>query len=220
MSHLLPSGVINFGVPGFLVQKAAMSLISIWALSVAVGTAVAQPMPNALRPGDIVRLRVYREPDLSGDFPLNERGVVTLPRMGEIPISQWPADSIGPRITHALAEFLRDPVVEVTLLRRIAIYGFVMKPGLYPVDPTMTVNEALALAGGAAPDGMKDQVDLIRDNQRIMTDLARSTTLNQANLQSGDQLFVPQMSWWARNGRLLVPSLIGAAATLVAVWHR
>jgi polysaccharide export outer membrane protein len=168
----------------------------------------------------MVRVRVYREPDLSGEFPVNERGIVTFPRIGERPIADWPADSIRPRITRALAEFLRDPVIELTILRRIAIYGFVIKPGLYSVDPTMTVQEALALAGGAVPDGRKDRVELIRNNQRIITDLARATPLNQVNLRSGDQLFVPAMSWWARNGRVLVPSLIGAAATVAAVLLR
>jgi protein involved in polysaccharide export with SLBB domain len=110
--------------------------------------------------------------------------------------------------------------VEVTLLRRVAIYGFVIKPGLYPVDPTMTVQEALALAGGAAPDGRKDRVELVRDNHRIVTNLGNSSRLGEIQLQSGDQLFVPQMNWWARNGRVVIPSVIGAAATVVAVLLR
>src|SRR2546423_4598017 len=92
--------------------------------------AVGQPSTDGLRPGDIVRLRIYREPDLSGDFPVNENGVVAFPRLGDVSIANLPADSIRPRVTRAFAQFLRDPVVEVTLLRRIAIYGFVIKPGL------------------------------------------------------------------------------------------
>src|SRR5256885_15464186 len=86
-----------------------------------------QKPDDALRPGDVVRLRIYREPDLSGEFPVNEQGVVAFPRLGEIRISEWPADSIRTRLTKSFGEFLREPVVEVTLLRRIAIYGFVIK---------------------------------------------------------------------------------------------
>ena len=183
---------------------------------VAFSASPAQTTDNALRPGDVVRLRIYREPDISGEFPVDERGIVTFPRIGERTVAQWPADSIRPRITRDLGEFLRDPVVEVTLLRRIAIYGFVIKPGLYPVDPTVTVQEAVALAGGALSDGAKDRVELVRNNHRIETNLAVSTPLNQLNLQSGDQLFVPSMSWWARNGRVIVPSLIAALATVTA----
>ena len=180
----------------------------------------AQTPSDALRPGDVIRIRIYREPDLSGEFPVNRQGVVAFPRLGDVQILQWPADSIRPRITRAFAEFLREPVVEVTLLRRIAIYGFVIKPGLYPVDPTMTVQEALALAGGADPEGRKDRVELVRDNQRIVADLGLTTSLDQIRLQSGDQLVVPQISWWARNGRVVLPSVIGAAATFTAVLLR
>jgi protein involved in polysaccharide export with SLBB domain len=180
----------------------------------------AQEPPDALQPGDVVRLRVYREPDLSGEFPVNEQGFVVLPRLGAVHIAQWPADSVRPKIAGAMAEFLRDPVIEVTILRRIAIYGFVIKPGLYSVDPTMTVQEALALAGGAVTDGRKDRVELIRNNHRVITNLAETTQLRQIQLRSGDQLFVPELGWWARNGRVVVPSVIGAAATVTAVLLR
>ena len=142
--------------------------------------------------------------------------MAVFPVIGAVAISSWPADSIGPRLTKGLSEYLRDPVIEVTLLRRIAIYGFVIKPGLYSVDPTMTVQEALALAGGAMPDGQKDRVELIRDSRRIATDLNETTALTQINIRSGDQLFVPAMSWWGRNGKVVIPSLIAATATITA----
>jgi|CXWL01.1.fsa_nt_gi polysaccharide export outer membrane protein len=178
-----------------------------------------QAPTDALRPGDVLRLRIFREPELSGDFPVNERGVVTLPRLGDLRIGEWPADSIRPRLTRGFAEFLREPVVEIALLRRVAIYGAVLKPGLYPVDATMTVQDALALAGGSAPDGRRDRVELLRGDQRLLTDLRLGTSLGQVKLQSGDQLFVPQRSWLSRNTWLL-GSFIGATATIIAVVMR
>lgn len=179
----------------------------------------AQSSGEALRPGDMLRLRIYQEPDLSGEFQVDEHGTITLPRLGDIRITAWQPDSIRPRLTRQFSEYLRDPVVEVTILRRVAIYGAVLKPGLYPVDPTMTVQEALALAGGAAPDGKRDRVELLRGDNRIDTDLSLSTTIDQVRLRSGDQLFVPQRSWLSRN-TWLVGSLLGATATIVAVSMR
>ncbi len=176
----------------------------------------AQTTADGLRPGDVLRMRIFQEPELSGDFPVNENGVVTLPRLGDLRISEWPADSIRPRLTRSFSEFLRDPVVEITMLRRIAVYGAVMKPGLYPVDPTMTIQDALALAGGAAPDGHRDRVELVRGNSRLQTDLSTATRLEQLRLESGDQLFVPQRSWLSRN-TWVVGSLLGATATIIAV---
>lgn len=177
---------------------------------------VAQSAPGMLRPGDMLRMRIFQEPELSGEFQVDEHGILTLPRLGDIRIAEWEPDSIRPRLTRRFSEYLRDPVVEVTILRRVAIYGAVLKPGLYPVDPTMTVQEALALAGGAAPDGKRDRVELLRGDHRIETDLSLSTTIDQMRLRSGDQLFVPQRSWLSRNTWLL-GSLLGATATIVAV---
>ncbi|HRP09226.1 MAG TPA: polysaccharide biosynthesis/export family protein [Gemmatimonadales bacterium] len=176
----------------------------------------AQSNADALRPGDMLRVRIFQEPELSGEFQVDEHGVLTLPRLGDIRITTWAPDSIRPRLTRSFAEYLRDPVLEVTILRRVAIYGAVLKPGLYPVDPTMTVQEALALAGGAAPDGKRDRVELLRGDDRIETDLSLATRIDQMMLKSGDQLFVPQRSWLSRN-TWLVGSLLGATATIVAV---
>lgn len=198
-----------------------LALVLATAMLAASAPLAAQEAPAAdrLLPGDILRLRIFLEPDLSGEFPVDERGLVTLPRLGGVPVSEWPTDSIRPRLTRAFAEYLRDPVVEVTLLRRVAILGAVTKPGLYPVDPTMTVQDALALAGGAAPDGKRDQVELLRGGDRILTDLRVATPLDQLALRSGDQLYVPQRSWLARN-TWVVGSFIGATATVIAVLLR
>lgn len=184
-------------------------------LLLAAVTAGAQAPADALRPGDMLRMRIYLEPDLSGEFPVNERGEVALPRLGDLPIGSWPADSIRPRLARMYAEYLRDPVVEVTLLRRIAVFGSVARPGLYPVDPTMTIQEALALAGGASPDGKRDRVDLIRVDGGT-TALSLTDDIRRLGIRSGDQLFVPQRSWLSRN-TWLVGSLVGAVATITAV---
>jgi polysaccharide export outer membrane protein len=177
--------------------------------------AVAQSPADALRPGDMLRVRIYLEPEMSGEFPVNEHGVVSLPRLGDLAVGEWPADSIRPRIARGYAEFLREPVVEVTLLRRVAVFGAVAKPGLYPVDPTMTVQEALALAGGASADGRRDRVDLIRAEGGTIT-LSLADDVQRLGIRSGDQLYVPQRSWISRNS-WLVGSLLGAVATITAV---
>lgn len=197
-------------------RRATLTLLGLLTLP-AMGLAGQGVLPaDALRPGDVLRMRIFREPDLSGEFAVNEQGTVTLPRLGDLRLADWPADSIRPRLTIRYAEYLRDPVIEITLLRRVAIYGSVLKPGLYPVDPTMTVQDALALAGGASPDGKRDRVELLRGGDRIMTDLSIGTPLDQVELQSGDQLYVPQRSWLSRN-TWVVGSFLGATATVIAV---
>ena len=116
----------------------------------------------------------------------------------------------------AFAEYLRDPVVEVTLLRRISVTGSVVKPGLYPVDPSMTVMDALALAGGASSEGRRDRVELRRAGVRSLALLERTSIVADLRLRSGDQLFVPQKPWLSRN-TWLVSTLIGATATITTI---
>jgi polysaccharide export outer membrane protein len=194
------------------------SVLAALLLSLVLAPAIGA-QARVLQPGDALRIRVFRELELSGEFQINELGVVTLPRLGEIRILEWPLDSIRPRLQRLYAAYLREPTVEVAFLRRVTIYGSVMKPGLYPVDPTMTVQDALALAGGPTMDGMRDRVELIRGGTRVVQRLSMGTRLEQSPLESGDQIFVPQRSWLARN-TWLVSSLIAAATTIIAFSSR
>lgn len=188
-------------------------------LTMIVTVAARAQGANALRPGDALRLRVFRESELSGEFTINERGTVTIPRLGDLAVVEWPADSIRPRLVRAMGLFLRDPVVEVVLLRRIAVTGAVLKPGLYPVDPTMTLDDVLALAGGPSPDGRRDVVELQRDGVGSSHALRGAQPATAAMLRSGDRLHVSQRNWFARNS-WLVGTIIGAAATVIAVRAR
>lgn len=176
-------------------------------------------MPGSVRPGDVLRIRVFREPEYSGEFAVSERGVVTLPRLGDVRVTEWPADSIRPRLTRSFATFLREAVVDLVILRRVAISGAVLKPGLYTVDPTMRLDDILALAGGPSSDGRRDEVELIRGDTHTRIQLRGAREEMPLHVNSGDRIRVPQRGWISRN-TWLVGSLIGAAATVLAVTAR
>jgi polysaccharide export outer membrane protein len=182
----------------------------------AVGAAVTTHQTGLL-PGDVLRLRIWREPDLSGEFPVDERGVATLPRLGEVRVTGLTPDSLRAQLVHDYARYLNNPSVEVTPLRRVAVIGAVRQPGLYPVDPTMRVSEVLALAGGAAADGKQDRVELRRGGERVEADLALVSTVGQSLIRSGDQLYVPQRGWLARNPWLVSGVLGAVTAVTVAL---
>ncbi len=158
----------------------------------------------ALHPGDIVRLRIWREPDLSGDYAIDGNGVVTFPMLGPMRVLDESTSSLQARLIAGYQEFLRNPSIEVMLLRRVNILGAVRTPGLYPVDPTMTIADAVALAGGATPDGDRRKVELVRDGRRIEVRLADAVRVANLPLRSGDQIFVPERSWFARNQRVII----------------
>lgn len=165
-----------------------------------------------LRPGDRVRLKVWREPDLSGDFAIDEDGIAVFPKIGRVDVQRISTDSLKALLIARYAESLRSPSVEVTVLRKLNILGAVKTPGLYYVDPTTTVADALALAGGVNPDGKQNSFELLRDGKRLPVELSGFSRLADSPLQSGDQLRVPQRSWLSRN-----TALVAAALTSVAV---
>jgi protein involved in polysaccharide export with SLBB domain len=167
-----------------------------------------------LLPGDVVRLRVWREPDLSGEYPVDEFGTVVLPMLGPVAAAARSPGELRELLLGEYSRYLRNPAIELVFLRRINIMGAVREPGLYQVDPTVTVAGAIAMAGGANLEGRLDRVELIRDGQRLDTHLSAGSRIADTPLRSGDQLYVPQRGWVSRNTGL-VATLISAGTTLL-----
>ncbi|HEX6911883.1 MAG TPA: polysaccharide biosynthesis/export family protein [Longimicrobium sp.] len=154
---------------------------------------------DALRPGDLVRVRIWREPDLSGDFAVDGDGVVVFPKLGPRPVTHASAAALRDRLVAEYGEYLAHPSIEVTLLRRLQVLGAVRSPGLYPVDGTMTITDVLALAGGATPSGDPRRVELIRGGTRVTARLDVNGRVAGSPVRSGDQIYVPERSWLSRN---------------------
>ena len=169
---------------------------------------------DALLPGDMIRLQIWREPDLSGEFPIGYDGVVVLPKLGPLAATGVPPEELKRTIIEMYQRYLRNPSIDVVFLRRVNVQGAVMKPGLYPLDPTMTVGDALALAGGPTPNGKPSEVQLLRGGQRVTIDFDQSTRIGDLPIRSGDQLFVPERSWFVRN-QGLVSTFLGTATTIL-----
>jgi polysaccharide export outer membrane protein len=185
----------------------------------AQATTDATAAGRQLRPGDVVRLRIWREPDMSGEFTVDETGLVVFPRVGEYSVLSDTPESLSRRLQADYRTYLVNPSIEVTVLRRVRIMGAVNHPGLFPVDPTITVGDALALAGGATSFGDPDKLEIFRNGQRIDVDVSQDTRVADSPIQSGDQLWVPERSWFARNTGIVAAAITGAV-TLIAVLLR
>jgi polysaccharide export outer membrane protein len=168
-----------------------------------------------LMPGDMIQLHFWREPGLSGDYTVDQNGRVVLPILGARYVTATaPADLQQQLLTEYDRE-LRNQTVRITLFRRVRILGAVRNPGLYHVDPTMTLGDALALAGGATPDGKLSDIRIMRNHREILAHVDRGSLVAE-HLWSGDQILVPERSWLSRNSRILVGGLLSAAAVIVA----
>jgi polysaccharide export outer membrane protein len=189
------------------------------------GTAFAQQAPSAAvgregvaaQPGDKVVLKIYRESELSGDFVVPESGEVDFPKIGPVRVDRISTDSLRAYLIAQYSHSLRDPAIEVTVLRRVNVIGAVRSPGFYYADPTVTVKGAIALAGGVTPEGNKNKVELLRGNKRTGINLSNEPSLADSPVQSGDQVLAPDKSWFARNTALVVSGITGVALVVVAL---
>lgn len=172
------------------------------------------------RPGDLLRLEVWREPELSGEFPIDESGEVVLPRLGPMRVTDDTPAELKARIVAAYERFLTHSSIDVVLLRRIQVLGAVRNPGLYPVDATMRVSDALALAGGATTEGRPDRVELVRNGERIQGRLTLDAPLAATPMRSGDQLIVPERTWLSRNTGIIAAAMTASVSLFIALFTR
>ena len=178
------------------------------------GAAAAQAPSGELelRPGDAVRLAVEDEPQLTGDFSVVEPGRVLLPEVGLVPVAGRPFSEVEREVRRAYGRVLVDRAVVVVPLVRIAVLGEVRQPGLYPVDPTQSIADVLALAGGTTPAADARRHTLGRDGSPGHVRLTPGQPTLASGLRSGDRIVVGQRGWLRQN----LSVVVGASASVLA----
>jgi polysaccharide biosynthesis/export protein len=114
--------------------------------------------------GDKVRITVYNEDSLSGEFQVSAAGTIAMPLIGEVPASEQTPSQVSTVIQQRLAEYLRTPSVslEVVTYRPFYILGEIRTPGQYPYANGLTVLNAIATASGFTPRANKSMVFIRR----------------------------------------------------------
>jgi protein involved in polysaccharide export with SLBB domain len=150
-----------------------------------------------LTPGDVIRVSVWEHQEFSGQFEVDETGTIAYPVLGDIDVRNVTVAELRERLRQGLATLLNQPFVTVTPLFRIAILGEIVKPGLYTVDPTVSVIDVVALAGGPTPDANLNKILLLRGGHQQAMSLEREIThgsLETIGVRSGDQILVARKS--------------------------
>jgi protein involved in polysaccharide export with SLBB domain len=181
------------------------------------------PMPGpggaqaTLHPGDAVRVYIWREPDLSGDFAVDAEGRIALPLVGELTVSGMPARAVRDTLLTLYREHVINPTITIVPLRRVHILGEVHRPGLYGLDPTITLAGAVAMAGGATPTGDIRRIQLIRENSMEPLRVSALDRLENVDIRSGDHIIVQQRSWFERNSTFLVSAMLSVTGIVVSL---
>ena len=176
------------------------------------------PRSLELRPGDVIRVQVWRQPELSGEFFITGNGYIAHPLYRSIYAIHRPVREVEESIRLFLTEFETEPNFVVEAFFQVAVGGQVRQPNIHALRPGTTVAEAVARAGGVTEQGRLDRVILRRDGQEYRVDLTDAGgTLRLTTIRSGDEIVVRDRRSRFRNYVLPVISVAGSIASIIRV---
>lgn len=155
-------------------------------------------------PEDVLGILVWREQEISGDVTVRPDGMITLPLIRDVKAGGLTPEVLADRIQAALREYITDASVTVVLRqmnsRKVFITGEVARPGSYPIGPSMTVMQLIAVSGGLTEWADPSSISLIRvEGGKTVTlpfdyrNVARGKTPQQnVVLGPGDTVVVPE----------------------------
>ena len=205
-------------------RASALAFGLLLALAAASGAALAQSKPSlaaaaraapppatqaanaleAVGPGDMVRVTVFRNPDLTTEARVTDQGTIFFPLIGEVAVAGLTPQQASKRIADRLAsgKFVVSPEVQLSIAtvnsRQVSVLGNVAKPGRYPIDSVnRRVSDFVAAAGGMAAAG-SDTVTVVqvRNGQETKTDVDLAQMFRNGNLAAnlelapGDTIYV------------------------------
>ena len=157
--------------------------------------------PKSYRIGaeDVILIRVWREPDLSGLVAVRPDGKINLLLIGEIDAAETTPVELEMRIAKAYEKVLKNPIVSLQVQKveskRYLLSGEVNKAGAFPLVRPMTVLEAITIAGGIREFGNGKKIIVMRGIERLkfnFNEVIKGKKLEQnILLQPGDHIIVP-----------------------------
>ncbi len=186
----------------------------------------AQGMPasavdETLRPGDAVRVTVWRKPEMSGEFVIAPDGGLRHPLYRGVTVGGASVSVAESRLRAFLATLEQSPQFVFEPLFRVLVAGEVDNPGILLIDQGTLVVQAVAVAGGTTDRARTDRVRLLRGRDVITIDLTKPEQgTAQMPIRSGDQIFVDRRSTVFRDYILPLISIAGATAAILNVFLR
>lgn len=181
----------------------AASVATSEATDPATAAAPVKDSGGSLGPGDVIELRVFREPDLAGVYRVTRNGSIEVPLIGTVLLGGRDPDEVAAEIRTRLADgYLKDPQVAVFVRehnsQKIYVLGQVAKPGTFPYEHGMTIIQAITNAGGFTRLASTNGVTVTRaqgEKERRFSvpvgDIGSGKAPN-FTLQQGDIIFVQE----------------------------
>jgi polysaccharide export outer membrane protein len=205
--------------PASILRAALLSLVCLF--SAAAGAQGDARGDYRLGPGDVIRVQVFQQPDLTVEARISERGVISFPLVGVIQVAGMSPTDVERLIARRLREgnFLQNPQVTLNVMQfrsqQVSVLGNVKNPGRYALETTgMRLSEVLSMAGGVTPEGA-DEVILMTTRggrmQRMEIDLVEMFTVGDLSrdvpLAAGDVIYVNRASQYYVYGQVQRPGM-------------
>jgi polysaccharide biosynthesis/export protein len=150
---------------GFVIPVAAFPPPPVPAAVLPGGPAPGGDEPYTLDTGDRLRVVVFGQEGLTNTYIVDATGKISMPLIGAVSVRGCTTAQLGRAIADRLRNgFVREPhvAIEVEAYRPFFILGEVIAPGLYPYVPNMTVETAVAIAGGFTPRAYRWDAEVSR----------------------------------------------------------
>ncbi|WP_413401761.1 polysaccharide biosynthesis/export family protein [Pseudoalteromonas sp. KJ71-7] len=141
--------------------------------------------------GDKIEIKVFGQPDLNVTSLLGNSGEINYPFLGKVKLVGLSVSQVEQTIISGLQpDYLVNPNVyaQVVEYRPFYIHGEVKKPGGYPYQPAMTVNQAIALAGGLTERASVDKIFIFKEQTKQQQ---QKGSLN-SQIAAGDTIKIEQ----------------------------
>src|SRR6202045_5181208 len=164
---------------------------------------VATDPDYKIGPQDMLRIDVWKEPDISGVVPVRPDGKITLPLVNDVQASGLTTTQLAPKIEEGVKKYITSPQVTVGVTeinsRKIFVQGEVARPGAFPLLPNMTVLQALASSGGFTQFAREKKIYILRmeDGKQVKHPFNYKDVITGKNveqniiLEGGDIIVVP-----------------------------
>jgi polysaccharide biosynthesis/export protein len=174
-----------------------------WLTLSGLGNAQQAVEAYTVKPGDMLLVAVWKEPDLQGPVLVRPDGTFTIPLAGEVDARGKSVTELQKLVSAKLAKFISDPVVTISVQEvrgnKVYVIGQVNKPGDFIVNPQVDVMQALSMAGGTTTFASLGDIKILRrtdgTQKAIQFDYAevlKGKRLEQnIQLQAGDVVVVP-----------------------------
>ena len=176
---------------------------------------------GVLRPGDALKIAVWREKELSGEYLIDARGLVQIPGLGDIVVAGLTPMEAKDRLSEQLVRRgIVSPEISVQPVIRVSVLGEVRNPGLLSVEPGTNLIHLLTLAGGPTERANMKAVRVIRAGRPYEVDLQSALSGSSAGrvvLFSNDVVFLDRKRGLTRENLSFGMNLLTAVLSIVSV---